>query len=215
MKVLAEPLDIQTAWIEIPHDMWVLKLATGGRVMTVFGSRKPVAIPAGDYSIVWFAEEIIAERDFATLLIDTDEALDGHAWTCGYDMTQGRAKTFRAPAGKTVKLPLGSPFVATVDATVKGRIVTMKFSAAGSYGASLDWLMTTEGKLDAATLNVVDASGKVVHSAKLATYWAGAPGQAHVWQVPAGLSGEFIIHPQFKAKGFMVIVKKATISIPK
>lgn len=214
-KVVAEPLDLPAAWLEIPHDKWVIKLISQGRALTLYGSREPVAIPAGDYSIVWFAEEILIGRDFATLRIDSDQALIAHVWTCGFDMTQGRARTFKAVAGETVKLPLGSPLIATVDARVEGRTVTMEFSVVGSYGASLDWLQASGGKLQAATIKVVDASGEVVHTAGLENYWAGAPGQTHTWRVPAGLSGEFTIEPQFSPKGFKVTTRKTTVTIQK
>ena len=153
-KVTAEPSNIKSAILKIPHDKWQISLAGKKSILVLSGSQEAVEIPADFYTIVDFQQYGEVKDGFRAQLTTGRE-----------ELSRGRAKTFNAPEGETAEPVVGTPLVASIKAKVRRRAVQMDFRIVDASGASVD-LSLGGGSQVTPKLEVRDATGKKVHTGK-------------------------------------------------
>jgi len=164
-KVSARPIQRKTGHVSIDSDRWELMLADGKRALCVAGSREPVAVAAGTYSLLcyrqWSAPDEEGRR--AALMAGSLEMLRGKA----------KGHSVIVAAGRTAKLPYGTPVKAALEAKVSaGRSVKLALESTRTQGDLSVLMVTRPGgwladRPDPPIVEVYDSRGRKVHQGTL------------------------------------------------
>jgi len=147
-KVTAKPSNLKTGRVQIDHDKWRATLANAKNVLSLRGSRDPVALPAGTYQILDFTQYEGEGRDLKVLSATNEDV---------------KPAIVRVVADKTAKVAVGDPIVLRVKTRVRGRVATMSFEMRDAAGLSIDVTSLASGRTKAPTVTVRDGRGEVVH----------------------------------------------------
>jgi len=197
-KISAKPADIETAKLKIDNDNWSVRLAGRRHVLNIDGGKEPLVIPADTYTFVQYAQEGNTE--------------DGRKCWLVFDARWARKKrTFQASPGQTVEVAIGPPLTARIDCSVLGRIVSMEFKITDASGEQGDYYLSLESDSPVPQVEVRDAAGNVIHTAKLLSYLGNT--QTYTWRVPANLKGEFTVIPKYSTGPFELLIEKSVIAL--
>ncbi len=153
LKISAEPVEVEVAKVQIPHENWKLTLLGEQFTLNLSGGKKPFEIPVDTYKVIQYKQQGVGDNRKAML-------------QC---YLSGKEKVLTIEPGEVNTLAVGPPLTAKLDARVQGSS-TVRFSLnmTEASGAKVSSITNSKGSKPAPPrLEVFDASGKKVHSSKM------------------------------------------------
>jgi len=158
LKMTAEPAGVKVGRIQIPADKWSVTLVGTKNVLELSGGRDPVEIPADQY---------VAGRFDAS--ITSDIASKPYRVRSGYSVLVGRGKwkAFDVRPGAVTKIPLGSPFSATVKVSQTAETVRLSAVVRDGTGGQVSYLYGPKGRPPAPKVIVYNDRREQVYATSL------------------------------------------------
>jgi hypothetical protein len=158
----AKRISKTTGYVQVPHAQCGGLLIGKKHIISLSGGREKIPVPPDEYVVVDFWQVIKPEGA-------TDKTAEAEILFRGHTAVyKGTAKSFKVDAGKTVKLDVGSPLVASFTIQQAPGRVTFGLDLRDSSGAAVDSVKLPGGKRPGAPkLEIHDASGKCVYKASL------------------------------------------------
>ena len=159
-KITVRATDVEMATLKIAQQKWTARLFGEKYILNFSGSDKPIVIPADRYTIGQFRQLSAPNEKGRT-------GSFGLTWLRNYRKRGQKDKKFRAVAGETVEVSIGTPLTARADASVDGRTVKLTFTVLDVSGAKVDRVVLPSGNWAQPKFRILNGKGKVVHSGKL------------------------------------------------
>lgn len=139
--------------IKIDHASWkAVLVGENKQALKLEGGADAVAVPAGTYRLTEYMEIARSDANGTTLFIAAAKA---------------DANKIEVAAGKTTNITAGSPLTVSLEVAQTDKNVSLSLRVSDSAGGALRAL-AVDGKRPAApTFEIVDSSGKAVHSGSL------------------------------------------------
>jgi len=164
-KVSARRIDLKFGQVVMDRDKWEAVLVSDGKAFYVCGGRDPVAVPAGKYDLLYYREW------------SAPDAAGNRSWLLAASMeflSQGKTgEVVTVAAGKTARLPFGSPLQADFSAKVtENRTVEFSIGSPRDRGGLAVAMITRPGGWivsapDAPVVTILDGKGKRVAAVTL------------------------------------------------
>ncbi len=159
-KIVVSPTDVEMATLKIAQQGWTARLFGEKHILNFRGSDKPIAIPADRYTFGQFRQLSSPDAKGRT-------GSFGLTWMRNYRKRGQADRKFRAVAGETAEVSIGTPLTARADASVDGRTVKFTLTILDVSGAEVDRVTLPRGNWAKPKFQILDENGKVVHSGKL------------------------------------------------
>lgn len=156
-KATVEPAKVAAGKLSIAAEAWEVALVGGGKAMIATGGKDPVAVPAGEYQVMYYREWSAADKD----------GLRSCFMAGLREFSSRRAKALTVREGATAKLAIASPLKAQLSARASGRSIQLRMSTPSTQGGlSLMTLVPPGGWIytrpPCPELQIRDAAGKLV-----------------------------------------------------
>ncbi len=153
----AKPLALKAGTLTIDHAAWAGVLIGKQYQFCLFGDAKPIALPADQYTLVYFS--------------------DSPLFTMPVAISNLRRPCAVAP-GKTTAASIDTRVTATCDAAVENRVITVNLTLKDAVGNTLeaDALATGKYGTKAPKFVILDHTGKAVQTGEITTTVNEQPG---------------------------------------
>ena len=156
MKITAAVQKITGGSVKVDAPRWRCTLIGKKNYLTLNGGTDPIVVPADEYRTANY-----------TVFTGSDPG-KRCATISGYGSFSS-GKAFTVASGQSVDVSIGAPIEATVVASKRGGKVSMNLVMKDAFGGRIRSITTSEGKRPPApSIEVVDKTGKIVYTAKLA-----------------------------------------------
>ena len=156
MKVQAAPMKIASGSVKVDAPRWNCTLIGKKYYLSLSGGKDPISVPVDEYVTANYA------------VFTGSDPRKRCAAIRGYGSLRG-GKAFTVGSGQSVDLLIGAPIEAKVSASKRAGKVNMNLIMTDALGGRISGITTSEGKRPPApSIEVVDKTGKIVYTAKLA-----------------------------------------------
>jgi hypothetical protein len=195
-KVSARKHAGPTGWLKVDQVAWKGKIQGTDFDLSIAAGAKPVRLPPGKYSLIWF---------YAFGSADAGKP----RYTCRSIGDVG----VEIRAGETANLAVGPPLRTALTASVSGRTVSFKYTEVD--GAGMPVCVYLPGKFvphESRFIRIVDSQNRPIN--RMGIGWGDSQGEPQAqWQPREGLSGTFTATVECDSGPFITKPATATFTV--